>query len=91
MSLSDDYKKFMPVPYNVKAGFEYTWCGCGKSNTPPLCDIDYCRDSSRVIYHAKLNETVHFCGCKHTKNPPFCDGSHGKILMSIAKNIKNSD
>ncbi|MEQ8937535.1 MAG: CDGSH iron-sulfur domain-containing protein, partial [Gammaproteobacteria bacterium] len=27
-----------PYPVEVKAGKEYYWCACGKSQTQPFCD-----------------------------------------------------
>jgi CDGSH-type Zn-finger protein len=30
--------KIFPLPVEVEIGCVYTWCGCGKSKTPPFYD-----------------------------------------------------
>jgi CDGSH-type Zn-finger protein len=80
-----DYKHLFPIALEVEQGKRYIWCGCGKSQNPPLCDKEKGCDTS-VEYLAELNEEVYFCNCKQTKNPPLCDGSHAKLLLEVVKN-----
>ncbi|MCP0914331.1 MULTISPECIES: CDGSH iron-sulfur domain-containing protein [Legionella] len=86
MTDKEMYKKFLPIAYEVEQGKIYAWCGCGKSETQPLCDYDReeCKQQ-QVIYHAIVTETVFFCGCKQTQEPPLCDGSHAAALLECIK------
>ncbi len=80
------FKKFLPIALEVEQGKNYYWCSCGESQTPPLCDKEYCSNS--VPFLATLTEEVQFCNCKQTQNPPWCDGSHAKVLLEAIKNKK---
>ncbi len=84
IKMDDDYTHLFPIAVEVEPGKSYNWCGCGKTQTPPLCDKPSCKDKC-VLFSATLNEEVFFCNCKHTKNPPWCDGSHGKLLIEAIK------
>ncbi|KTD62031.1 CDGSH iron-sulfur domain-containing protein [Legionella spiritensis] len=88
MSHEPEDPPFFPIAFDVEAGKEYRWCGCGLSTNQPFCDRDNCGEKS-VPYKAILTETVYFCGCRHTKDPPLCDGSHARLLMAFMKNRKN--
>lgn len=78
------YQHVLPVRIEVQQGRVYKWCGCGDSQTQPLCDKPNC--SAGVTYCADLSEDVVFCNCKQTKNPPWCDGSHAKVLLDLVAN-----
>lgn len=80
-----DKTKFFPIAMEVEEGRTYHWCGCGLSQTPPLCDKSHTCEKS-VTLVARLTEEVYFCNCKATKNPPWCDGSHGRLLLEAMKN-----
>ncbi|ASQ46461.1 CDGSH iron-sulfur domain-containing protein [Legionella clemsonensis] len=88
MIKDDDRPPFFPIPYEVEEGTTYYWCGCGKSQTQPLCDRKDC-GAQCVPYKAIITETVYFCGCKETKDPPLCDGSHAKVMLEFLKKRKN--
>lgn len=85
MDIESEYKHLFPITIEVEEGKHYVWCGCGKSQHPPLCDRENCGDKA-LSFRADLTEEVCLCNCKHTKNPPWCDGSHAKILLEIIKN-----
>lgn len=84
MDSESEFKHLFPIALEVQQGKKYVWCGCGESQTQPLCDKEDCGDKS-IEYLADLNEEVYFCNCKQTKNPPWCDGSHAKILLEMLK------
>lgn len=79
-------ERFFPIAVEAEEGKTYHWCGCGESQTQPLCDKKPSCNQS-VEFLATLTEEVYFCNCKATKNPPWCDGSHGRLLLEAMKNI----
>lgn len=87
MEQDDEQPSFFPFPVDVEAGKTYYWCGCGQSETQPLCDKITCGEQC-VPYTAILTETVYFCGCKETKDPPLCDGSHARVMLEFLKKKK---
>ena len=81
------YQHLFPAQVLVEEGQRYLWCGCGKSQTQPLCDgAGEC--GGAVEFIAELTNEVYFCNCKQTLNPPWCDGSHAKLLMEAIKQKK---
>ncbi|BCA94911.1 hypothetical protein TUM19329_12720 [Legionella antarctica] len=84
MDSESEYKNLFPISLEVEKGKKYIWCGCGESQTPPLCDKRDCGDKS-VTYLAELTEELCFCNCKCTKKPPLCDGSHARLLLEVIK------
>lgn len=88
MEEEPDTTRYFPIALEVEQGKIYRWCGCGESQTQPLCDRDNC--SKSVTFVAELNEEVYFCNCKHTKNPPWCDGSHARVLLEAVKKRKHN-
>lgn len=80
---------YMPMAVDVEAGESYFWCGCGQSDTQPLCNRNDCGDHA-IRYDAELTDTVYFCACKRTKDAPFCDGSHAEALRELAKSLNES-
>ncbi|CDZ78799.1 hypothetical protein BN59_03113 [Legionella massiliensis] len=89
MTDNNDRLPFFPIAYDVEEGKTYHWCGCGKSESQPLCDRENCGESS-VAYLAPLTETVYFCACKESKDPPLCDGSHARLLREYMNLKKRS-
>ncbi|QDQ39254.1 CDGSH iron-sulfur domain-containing protein [Legionella geestiana] len=81
--MDEEYCRLRPVALEVQAGECYRWCGCGKSEAPPLCDREDCAQS--LDYVAPVTETALFCGCKATNSPPLCDGSHGPLLVALMR------
>lgn len=70
-----------PGPYEVevKAGYTYYWCTCGKSADQPFCDGSHQGSKFEPLaYTAPEDASVWLCGCKRTGRPPFCDGSHNR-------------
>ena len=69
-----------PYGVDVKAGEEYWWCACGRSESQPFCDGSHKRTDLRPVqFVAPETTTFWFCGCKHSGNRPECDGSHRKL------------
>lgn len=69
-----------PYEVEVKAGEEYWWCACGRSESQPFCDGSHTRTDLRPVeFVAPETTTFWFCGCKKTGNQPECDGSHRKL------------
>lgn len=69
-----------PYEVKVRAGKNYAWCSCGRSESQPLCDGSH-RGTEFLphVFRAKDNDTLAFCGCKQTNGVPLCDGSHNRI------------
>ena len=90
--MSDEalYTKFLPVLFDVEEGKTYPWCGCGHSNSQPLCDRTQVDCGAQCVdYYSSLTQTVAFCSCKQTLSPPYCDGSHAKVLRDYLQQRKN--
>ena len=86
---NEEQEPIGPAVIEVESGKSYTWCGCGATKTPPLCDRTDCGDKC-MVYVADLTEDLYFCNCKETKNPPWCDGSHAKILFEMIEKRKEA-
>ena len=72
-----------PVAVEVKAGEEYWWCACGRSQSQPFCDGSHEGTSFEPRqYIAPESKRVFFCTCKRTKTMPLCDGSHKELPQS---------
>lgn len=76
----------VPLEVEVKAGATYYWCACGKSSTPPFCDMKHnCHEFNPVAFTAEKDEIIkicdrfYICNCGQTKTPPYCDGTHKKL------------
>lgn len=66
-----------PYQVVVKAGEEYYWCACGRSQKQPFCDGSHKGTGIHPVkFVAEENEELSLCGCKRTQAPPFCDGTH---------------
>jgi len=66
-------------PYEVEfeGGERYFWCACGRTQTPPFCDMSHKGTGmGPKIVDAEKTETVYLCGCGQTKTPPYCDNTH---------------
>ena len=85
MDIKSEYKHLFPVILEVEQGEKYTWCGCGKSTSQPLCDkTNSCEKA--ISFMADLTEALCLCNCKQTKTPPLCDGSHASLVLEALKN-----
>ena len=65
-----------PFAVNVKAGQEYIWCSCGRSNTQPWCDGSHLGTGLKPItFVAPITAEFFMCGCKKSDNKPYCFGN----------------
>jgi methylamine---glutamate N-methyltransferase subunit C len=69
-----------PISVELRAGEEYLWCSCGRSNNQPFCDGSHEGTGlSPVTFTPDEDGEAYLCRCKHTGNPPYCDGSHARL------------
>jgi len=69
-----------PIPVEVEAGKNHSWCACGRSKTQPFCDGSHKTTSFTPIeFKAEKSEKVYFCTCKRSAKKPLCDGSHKRL------------
>ncbi len=69
-----------PVGIDLKAGEEYYFCTCGKSDNQPFCDGSHKgTDFTPKSFVAEEDGEAYLCQCKQTANAPFCDGTHKNI------------
>lgn len=69
-----------PYSVAVKAGKQYFWCRCGRSQNQPFCDGSHKGTGIEPVGFSVENaRDVYLCGCKRTGNQPFCDGSHKSL------------
>lgn len=69
-----------PIPVELKAGEEYYYCTCGKSENQPFCDGSHKGTGfTPKAFVAEEDGEAYLCQCKQTGNAPFCDGSHNKV------------
>ncbi|MGD8861374.1 MAG: glutamate synthase-related protein [Myxococcales bacterium] len=69
-----------PRKVQLKAGEDYYWCACGRSDNQPFCDGSHRGTGFSPKKHtAEESGEAYFCMCKRTGNPPFCDGTHQKL------------
>lgn len=76
-----------PLPVNVEAGTQYSWCQCGLSREMPLCDHSHRNGSDKKSFKfvAEETKTMLLCGCASTTTPPLCDN------IQCVTNIQNSN
>ena len=66
-----------PYAVDVKAGKDYYWCRCGRSQSQPFGDGSHKDTEFTPEKHtAEKTAKAYFCGCKRTGTAPMCDGSH---------------
>lgn len=70
--------KFSPVPVDLEADKNYSWCTCGHTENEPFCDSSHRKHNATPSLKFNVTEaqTAYLCTCKQTKNAPYCDGSH---------------
>ena len=65
-----------PFIVNVKAGCEYVWCSCGRSQAQPWCDGSHLGTGLEPItFVAPVTAEFYMCGCKKSDNKPYCFGN----------------
>ncbi|MGV6816751.1 MAG: CDGSH iron-sulfur domain-containing protein [Thiotrichales bacterium] len=66
-----------PYVVELKAGEQYFWCTCGRSENQPFCDGSHQNTEFKPLaFSVEKDDLYPLCGCKYTKHPPFCDRSH---------------
>ncbi|AZV78699.1 glutamate synthase [Parasedimentitalea marina] len=69
-----------PAKVALKAGKDYFWCQCGRSNSQPFCDGSHAGTGIEPMkFTADKDGDAALCQCKSTANGPFCDGSHTRL------------
>ena len=71
-----------PIGIDVKAGRDYWWCACGRSNNQPFCDGSHKGSAfAPVQWRAAESKQVWFCACKQTATQPLCSGAHNTLAV----------
>ena len=69
-----------PAKTDLKAGKEYFWCRCGKSQSQPFCDGSHAGSGITPLnFTAEKDGPAALCQCKSSANAPFCDGTHATL------------
>ena len=72
-----------PVTVTLKAGAEYHWCACGRSQNQPFCDGSHVGTGFEpVAFTAEADGEADLCACKRTGSAPYCDGSHAQFTAA---------
>jgi len=79
MRFENDKAETHPLVTELDAG-TYSWCRCGRTQTPPYCDGAH--EGSGITpleFEIEAHQSAAICNCGLTANPPFCDGAHAAI------------
>lgn len=69
-----------PYQVDLKAGENYFYCTCGRSQKQPFCDGAHKGTSfAPMKFTVPHTGTFNLCGCKASDDNPYCDGSHNVL------------
>ncbi len=75
--MSKTYFINSPQRVTLKANVKFAYCGCGMSETLPLCNGNHRGTEFKPIKITPEHDTtMALCRCGKSKTKPECDGSH---------------